>query len=222
MAVDANHEITAMPQLLELLDCDKIARRMRWGGRRRLRRRSWPGMGTTSGGHANQPPTLHAEKPFRTPPRPGTVSRLYTTEDQATTRRQRTVRVLLARGQLLAVQYAAWLGVLTFVMSPCRGEAKGWNIPGDYCPQSRRPMPGVWHRHSWTLGVENGLHWVLAVVFREAARRVQIAGSGECGVPDRWRFPAPRGYRQSSMQVKRKAGGWSLPYLMQRLGFHST
>jgi hypothetical protein len=27
---------------------------------------------------------------------------------------------------------------------------------------------------------------------------------------------------KSSMKVKRKRAGWSLPYLMQLLGFHST
>ena len=234
VAVDAkSNEITAMPQLLELLDLhDKIVTTDAMGCQKAIAETIVAGGGDyILAGKGNQP-TLHAEiqaacATAATPP--ARSPRLYTTEDHGHGREeQRTVQVLPARGQLSAAQSAAWLGVLTIVMVTrvvwCEATGVG-SREVSYFLSSLRPNArriGTAIRGHWS--IENGLHWVLDVVFREDARRVYDRTAAEnVAFLNRLALSLLRGDTgKSSMKVKRKRAGWSLPYLMQLLGFHST
>jgi predicted transposase YbfD/YdcC len=87
-------------------------------------------------------------------------------------------------------------------------------------PNARRIGRAI--RGHWS--IENGLHWVLDVVFREDARRVYDRTAAEnVAFLNRLALSLLRGDTgKSSMKVKRKRAGWSIPYLTQLLGFHST
>jgi len=177
-------------------------------------------------------PTLHAEiqAAFATSPTPpARSSRLYTTEEHGHGREeQRTVQVLPARRSLSAAQLAMWLGVLTIVMVTrvVWYEATGEeSIEVSYFlsslpPHARRIGSAI--RGHWR--IENGLHWVLDVVFREDARRVYDRTTAEnVAFLNRLAVSLLRGDTgKSSLKVKRKRAGWSIPYLMQLLGFSST
>jgi len=71
---------------------------------------------------------------------------------------------------------------------------------------------------------ENGRHWGWAGVFREDARRVYARPAAETGACwNRLALSLLRGDAgKSSLKVKRKRAGWSIPYLAQLLGFYST
>jgi predicted transposase YbfD/YdcC len=234
VAVDGkSNEITAMPQLLELLDLrDKIVTMDAMGCQKVIAETIVEGGGDYILAVKDNQPTLHAElqaafATAATPP--ARSSRLYTTEDQGHGREeQRTVQVLPARGHLASAQLAAWLGVLTLVMVTrvvwC--EATGMeSIEVRYFLSSLPPNArrlGAAIRGHWS--IENGLHWVLDVVFREDARRLYDRTAAEnVAFLNRLALSLFRGDTgKSSMKVKRKRAGWSLPYLMQLLGFHST
>jgi predicted transposase YbfD/YdcC len=234
VAVDAkSNEITAMPQLLEVLDLhDKIVTTDAMGCQKAIAETIVAGGGDYIWAVKDNQPTLHAEiqAAFATAAPPTARSpRLYATEDHGHGRdEQRTVQVLAARGQLSAAQSAAWVGVLTIVMVTrvvwC--EATGVeSIEVRYFLSSLRPNArriGTAIRGHWS--IENGLHWVLDVVFREDARRVYDRTAAEnVAFLNRLALSLLRGDAgKSSMKVKRKRAGWSLPYLMQLLGFHST
>lgn len=234
VAVDAkSNEITAMPQLLEVLDLrDKIVTTDAMGCQKAIAETIVAGGGDYILAVKDNQPTLHAESQaaFATAAPPTARSpRLYATEDHGHGRdEQRTVQVLPARGQLSAAQSAAWVGVLTIVMVTrivwC--EATGVeSIEVSYFLSSLRPKArriGTAIRGHWS--IENGLHWVLDVVFREDARRVYDRTAAEnVAFLNRLALSLLRGDAgKSSMKVKRKRAGWSLPYLMQLLGFHST
>jgi predicted transposase YbfD/YdcC len=233
VAVDAkSNEITAMPQLLAVLDLrDKIVTTDARGCQKAIAETIVAGGGDYLLAVKDNQPTLHAEiqAAFATAATPPARSpRLYTTEDQGHGRdEQRTVQVLPARGQLSAAQCAAWLGVLTIVMVTrvvwC--EATGMeSIEVSYFLSSLRPNArriGAAIRGHWS--IENGLHWVLDVVFREDARRLYDRTAAEnVAFLNRLALSLLRSDTgKSSMKVKRKRAGWSLPYLMQLLGFHS-
>jgi predicted transposase YbfD/YdcC len=234
VVVDAkSNEITAMPQLLVLLDLrDKIVTTDAMGCQKEIAKTIVAGGGDYILAVKENQPTLHAEiraafATVATPP--ARSSRLYTTEDHGHGREeQRTVQVLSARGQLSAAQCAAWLGVLTIVMVTrvvwC--EATGVeSIEVSYFlsslpPNARRIGRAI--RGHWS--IENGLHWVLDVVFREDARRLYDRTAAEnVAFLNRLALSLLRGDgSKSSMKVKRKRAGWSLPYLRQLLGFPST
>jgi predicted transposase YbfD/YdcC len=234
VAVDAkSNEITAMPQLLKLLDLhEKIVTTDAMGCQKDIAQTIVAGGGDYILAVKDNQPTLHAEikaafATAATPP--ARSSRLYTTEDQGHGREeQRTVQVLPARGYLSAAQVAAWLGVLTIVMVTrvvwC--EATGMeSIEVSYFLSSLPPNArrlGTAIRGHWR--IENGLHWVLDVVFREDARRVYDRTAAEnVAFLNRLALSLLRGDTgKSSLKVKRKRAGWSLPYLMQLLGFYST
>jgi predicted transposase YbfD/YdcC len=234
VAVDGkSNEITAMPQLLELLDLrDKIVTTEAMGCQKAIAETIVEGGGDYILAVKDNQPTLHAEiqaafATAATPP--ARSSRLYTTEGQGHGREeQRTVQVLPARGHLSSAQMAAWLGVLTLVMVTRVGwcEATGMeSIEGRYFLSSLPPNArrlGAAIRSHWS--IENGLHWVLDVVFREDARRLYDRTAAEnVAFLNRLALSLFRGDTgKSSMKVKRKRAGWSLPYLMQLLGFHST
>ncbi len=234
VAVDAkSNEIKAMPQLLEVLDLhDKIVTTDAMGCQKAIAETIVAGGGDyILAVKANQP-TLHAEiqAAFATAATPPARSpRLYTTEDQGHGRdEQRTVQVLPARGHLSTAQGAAWLGVFTIVMVTrvvwC--EATGVeSIEGSYFLSSLPPNArriGTAIRGHWS--IENGLHWVLDVVFREDARRVYDRTAAEnVAFLNRLALSLLRGDTgKGSLKVKRKRAGWHIPYLAQLLGFCST
>jgi predicted transposase YbfD/YdcC len=234
VAVDAkSNEITAMPQLLQLLDLhEKIVTTDAMGCQKAIAQTIVAGGGDYILAVKENQPTLHAEiqAAFATAaPPPARSPRLYTTEDQGHGREeQRTVQVLPARGSLSAAQCAAWLGVLTLIMVTrvvwC--EATGVeSLEVSYFlsslpPNARRIGSAI--RGHWS--IENGLHWVLDVVFREDARRLYDRTAAEnVAFLNRLALSLLRGDTgKSSMKVKRKQAGWSIPYLAQLLGFPST
>jgi predicted transposase YbfD/YdcC len=234
VAVDAkSNEITAMPELRELLDLrDKIVTTDAMGCQKDIAATIVAGGGDYILAVKDNQPTVHAEikAAFATAtPPPARSSRLYTTEDQGHGREeQRTVQVLPARGALSAAQSAAWLGVLTIVMVTrvvwC--EATGVeSLEVSYFlsslpPKARRLGPAI--RGHWS--IENGLHWVLDVVFREDARRLYDRTAAENGAfLNRLALSLLRGDTSNgSLKVKRKRAGWHISYLAQLLGFYST
>jgi len=225
-----SNEITAMPELLKLLDLhDKIVTTDAMGCQKDIAQTIVAGGGDDILAVKDTHPTLHAEiqAAFATAPTPPARStRLYTTEDQGHGREeQRTVQVLPARGYLSGAQLTLWLGVLSIVMVTrvvwC--EATGVeSIEVSYFlsslpPNARRIGSAI--RGHWS--IENSLHWVLDVVFREDARRVYDRTTAEnVAFLNRLAVSLLRGDTgKSSLKVKRKRAGWSVLYLMQLLGF---
>jgi predicted transposase YbfD/YdcC len=231
VAVDAkSNEITAMPQLLQLLDLhEKIVTTDAMGCQKEIAQTIVAGGGDYILAVKENQPTLHAEiqAAFATAATPPARSpRLYTTEDQGHGREeQRTVQVLPARGSLSAAQCAAWLGVLTLIMVTRVGWCEATGVESlevsyflsSLPPNARRIGSAI--RGHWS--IENGLHWVLDVVFREDARRLYDRTAAEnVAFLNRLALSLLRGDTgKSSMKVKRKQAGWSIPYLAQLLGF---
>jgi len=234
VAVDAkSNEITAMPQLLELLELhEKIVTIDAMGCQKAIAETIVAGGGDYILAVKDNQPTLHAEiqAAFASAPTPpARSSRLSTTEDHGHGREeQRTVQVLPARGALSAAQLAMWLGVLSIVMVTrvvwC--EATGEEslevsyFLSSLLPHARRMGSAI--RGHWR--IENSLHWVLDVVFREDARRVYDRTTAEnVAFLNRLAVSLLRGDTgKSSLKVKRKRAGWQLSYLAQLLGFSST
>ena len=234
VAVDAkSNEITAMPQLLKLLDLqEKIVTTDAMGCQKTIAETILTGGGDYILAVKDNQPTLQAEiqaafATAATPP--ARSSRLYTTEDQGHGREEpRTVQVLPAREYLSAAQGALWLGVLTIVMVTrvvwC--EATGVeSIEVSYFLSSLRPNArriGTAIRGHWSS--ENGLPWGLDVVFGADARRLYDRTAAEnVAFLNRLALSLLRGDTgKSSLKVQRKQAGWSIPYLAQLLGFPST
>jgi predicted transposase YbfD/YdcC len=228
-----SNEITAMPQLLELLDLrDKIVTTDAMGCQKEIAKTIVAGGGDYILAVKDNQPTLHAELQAafaQEPPPPPRSARGYSTTETGHGRNEhRAVRVLPARGHLAAAQEAAWVGVLTLVMVTrvvwCQATGVG-STEVSYFLSSLQPNArriGCAIRGHWS--IENGLHWVLDVVFREDARRVYDRTAAEnVALLNRLALSLLRGDSgKSSMKVKRKRAGWSIPYLAQLLGFHST
>jgi predicted transposase YbfD/YdcC len=228
-----SNEITAMPQLLELLDLhEKIVTTDAMGCQKEIAQTIVAGGGDYILAVKDNQPTLHAELQAafaQAAPPPLRSARGYSTTETGHGRHEhRGVRVLPARGSLSAAQGAAWVGVLTLVMVTrvvwCQATGVG-STEVSYFLSSLRPNArriGSAIRGHWS--IENGLHWVLDVVFREDARRVYDRTAAENGAfLNRLALSLLRGDTgKSSMKVKRKRAGWSIPYLTQLLGFHST
>jgi predicted transposase YbfD/YdcC len=228
-----SNEITAMPELLNLLDLhDKIVTTEAMGGQKDMAETIVAGGGDYILAVKDNQPTLRAEiqAAFATAPSPSArSSRLYTTEDQGHGREeQRTVQVLPARRYVSAAHLALWLGVLSIVMVTrvvwCEATGKE-RLEVSYFlsslpPNARRIGRAI--RGHWS--IENSLHWVLDVVFREDARRVYDRTTAEnVAFLNRLAVSLLRGDpSKKSLKVKRKRAGWSIPYLMQLLGFSST
>jgi predicted transposase YbfD/YdcC len=234
VAVDAKaNEITAIPQLLELLDLqDKSVTIDAMGCQKAIAQAIVEGGGDyILAVKANQP-TVHADiqEAFAQAPVPKLrSSRVATTFEKGHGRyEQRTVQVLPAREYLSAAQSALWAGVRSLVMVTrvvWEQATEGQSTEGRYFlsslpPNARRIGSAV--RGHWR--IENGLHWVLEVVFREDARRVYERTTAEnVAFLHRLALSLLRGdTSKSSLKVKRKRAGWSLSYLMQLLGFPST
>lgn len=232
VAVDArSNEITAMPELLKLLDLHaKIVTLDAMGCQKEIAQTIVDGGGDYILAVKDNQPTLHTELQAafaQAPAPPLRSSRRTTTFEKGHGRyEQRTVQVVPAREYLSAAQSAVWAGVLSLVMVTRvvweqASEAQSTEVRyflSSLPPVARRLGSAI--RGHWS--IENGLHWVLDVVFREDARRVYDRTTAE-NVAFLYRLALSllRGDpSKSSLKVKRKQAGWSIPYLAQLLGFH--
>jgi len=228
-----SNEITALPELLKLLDLqDKIVTIDAIGCQTDLAAAIVEDGGDYVLAVKGNQPTLHAElqAAFAQAPVPKLrSSRRTMTDDKGHGRaEQRTVETLPAREYLSAAQQALWVGVLSLVMvtSVVWEQATGrQRTEVRYFISSLPPVArrlGAAIRGHWC--IENGLHWVLDVVFREDARRVYDRTTAEnVAFMNRLALSLLRGDTgKSSLKVKRKRAGWSIAYLMQLLGFPST
>ena len=231
VAVKSN-EITAMPQLLKVLDLhEKIVTTDAMGCQKEIAQTVVAGGGDYILAVKDNQPTLHAELQGafaqKDPPPPRSTRGYRTTETGHGRHEHRAVQVLPARGHLSTAQSAAWVGVLSLVMVTRVVGCQATGVEStevSYFLSSLRPNArriGTAIRGHWS--IENGLHWVLDVVFREDARRVYDRTAAEnVAFLNRLALSLLRGDPgKSSMKVKRKQAGWSLPYLTQLLGFSS-
>ena len=234
VAVDTkSNEITALPELLKLLDLqDKVVTIDAMGCQTELAAAIVEGGGDYVLAVKGKQPTLYTalQDAFAHAPIPKLrSSRHATTFEQGHGRdEQRTVQVLPAREYLSAAQRALWAGVVSVVMVTCVGweQATGrQSTEVRYFLSSLPPVArrlGAAIRGHWS--IENGLHWVLDVVFREDARRVYDRTTAEnVAFMNRLALSLLRGDpSKSSLKVKHKRAGWSMSYLMQLLGFPGT
>jgi len=234
VAVEAkSNEITAMPELLKLLDLhEKIVTTDAMGCQKEIAQTIVEGEGDYILAVKDNQPTLHAELHaafVEAPPPKLRSSRRATTFGKGHGRyEQRTVQALPAREYLSAAQGALWAGVLSLVMVTrvVWEQATGAQSTevryflSSLPPNARRIGSAI--RGHWS--IENGLHWVLDVVFREDARRIYDRTAAEnVAFLNRLALSLLRGDpSKSSLKVKRKRAGWHLSYLTQLLGFPST
>jgi predicted transposase YbfD/YdcC len=233
VAVDTkSNEITALPQLLDLLDLqDKIVTIDAIGCQRELAQRIVEGGGDYVLAVKGNQPTLHTalQDAFAHAPTPKLRSSRQTTTFEKGHGRyeQRTVEVLPAREYLSEAQRALWAGVVSLVMVTCRVWEQATERQSTEVRYFLSSLPPVARRIGSAIrghwNIENGLHWVLDVVFREDARRVYDRTTAEnVAFLNRLALSLLRGDTgKSSLKVKRKRAGWSLSYLMQLLGFSS-
>ena len=229
VAVDAkSNEITALPQLLELLDLrDKIITTDALGCQKELAQTIKAGGGDyVLAVKANQP-TLHAalQAAFAAAQsQPYPSHREDTTAERGHGRQERrTVQVLPADRYLPRTLCQAWSGLLTLVMVvrvvTCQATGVVTQEVGYYIsslqPNARRVGRAI--RGHWS--IENGLHWVLDVVFREDARRLYERTVAEnIALLNRLAVSLLRGdSSKGSLKVKRKRAGWNIRYLAQLL-----
>jgi len=230
VAVDAkSNEITAMPQLLQLLDLrQKIVTIDAMGCQKDIAKIIVDGKGDYILAAKDNQPTLHAEiqAAFGTTDSPFPKHREVTTSNDDHGREEtRTVRVLPAAKYLSDATLGAWLGVLSLVMVirvvTCKATGAVSTEVAYYIsslrPNARRIGGAI--RGHWS--IENGLHWVLDVVFREDARRLYDRTVAEnVAFMNRLALSVLRGdSSKGSLKVKRKRAGWNIQYLAQLLGF---
>ena len=234
VAVEAkSNEITALPQLLELLDLrDKIVTTDAMGCQKEIAEVSMGQGGDYLLAVKAKQPTRHAEIQaafVAAGTNPASCHRKYTTEESAHGRHEyRTVQVLPAADQLSESLWDAWLGVLTVVLVTRVITCQATGVVTrevSYFISSLRPNAGRIGRAirgHWS--IENGLHWVLDVVFREDARRLYDRTVAEnVAFLKRLAVSLLRGDpSQGSLKVKRKRAGRNLGYLAQLLGFPSS
>ena len=226
-----SNEITAIPELLKLLELhEKVVTLDAMGCQKEIARTIVEGGGDYILAVKDNQPTLHAEVQAafaQAPTPPWRSSRRTPTFEKGHGRyEQRTVQVLAARDYLSTAQSALWVGVLSLVMVTRMVWEQATETPRTEVryflsrlpPLARRLGSAI--RAHWS--IENGLHWVLDVVFREDARRVYERTAAEnVAFLNRLALSLLRGDpSKSSLKVKRKQAGWSIPYLAQLLGFH--
>jgi predicted transposase YbfD/YdcC len=230
---EKSNEITAIPELLKLLNLhEKIVTIDAMGCQKTIATAIVEGGGDYVLAVKDNQPTLHAElqDAFVQAPAPKPrSSRVATTVTHGHGRvERRTVRVLPAQEALSAAQWALWLGVLSVVMVTREvwdQATEGYRTETSYYLSSLPPLArriGAAIRGHWS--IENGLHWVLDVVFREDARRVYERTTAEnVAFLNRLALSVFRGNpSKDSLKVKRKQAGWSTSYLAQLLGLPPT
>ena len=178
-----------------------------------------------------QPPVpaeLHAAFSPAAPPPPRAPRRSPPADQGPGRAEQRPGQVVPARGHLATAHRAAWVGGRTRVRVTRGGwgEAPGVESrAGRYFLRSRRPtarrLGTALRGHGSS---ETGLPGVVDGGCREDARRLSERPAAETGAGlNRRALSLLRGDPgKSSLKVKRKRAGWSLPYLMHLLGFPST
>jgi predicted transposase YbfD/YdcC len=225
-----SNEITAIPQLLELLDLrDKIVTLDAAGCQKNIARQIVAAQGDYVLAVKDNQPTLHAEvrQAFEMALENDSPKlRCHEEEECGHGRReQRVVWVLPASQKVGAL--SSWTGLATLVMvlrvvTPASTGVE--SIETSYFISSLRPcarrLAAVIRGH-WN--IENGLHWVLDVVFREDGRRVyERAAAENVGLLHRIALSLLRGdARKDSLRVKRKRASWSVAYLAELLGIPS-
>jgi predicted transposase YbfD/YdcC len=233
VAVEAkSNEITAIPQLLELLDLrQKIVTIDAMGCQTEIAQTIVEGEGDYILPVKDNHPTFHTEIQAAfaaAETNPTTSHRRYTTEDKDHGRHERrTVQVLPAADYLPESRLDAWLGLLTLVMviRVVTCQATGVvTTEVSYLISSLRPNArriGGAIRGHWS--IENGLHWVLDVVFREDARRLYDRTAAEnAAFLNRLALSLLRGDpSKGSLKVKRKRAGRNIGFLAKLLGFPS-
>jgi predicted transposase YbfD/YdcC len=234
VAVEAkSNEITAMPQLLELLDLrKKIVTTDAMGCQKEIAQTIVAQTGDYILATKDNQPSLFAETQgaFATAEKlPVATHRVYTTEDKDHGRyERRTVQVLPAAKYLSASLLAVWPALLTLVkvVRVVTCQATGvTTTETSYFISSLRPNArriGRAIRSHWS--IENSLHWVLDVVFREDARRLYDRTAAEnIAFLNRLAVSLLRGDpSKRSLKVKRKRAGRNMEYLAQLLGFPSV
>ena len=227
------NEITAMPELLKLLDLpEKIVTTEAMGCQKEVAQTIVEGGGDYLLAVKAKQPTWPAElqDAFAQAPAPKLRSSRYPTTFEKGQGRyeERTVQALPAREYLSEAQRALWAGVLSLVMVTRMVWEQAREGPSTEVRYFLSSLPPVARRSGSAIrghwSIENGLHWVLDVVFREDARRVYDRTTAEnVAFLHRLALSLLRGDPgKSSLKVKRKRAGWSIPYLMQLLGFPST
>jgi predicted transposase YbfD/YdcC len=232
VAVDAkSNEITAIPLLLDVLDLhDKVVTIDAMGCQTAIASQIIAGGGDYVLAVKDNQPTLHAEirQAFETAlEREDPRLRRYAVEEIGHGRQERRVVWVLPAGRHVSGR-AAWAGlcslvlVLRVVTCPKSGVQTVESRPyiSSLRPSVRRLAAAI--RAHW--GIENGLHWVLDVVFREDARRLYDRTTAEnIGLLNRLATSLLHGdTAKGSLKVKRKRAGWSTDYLAQLLGIPSS
>jgi predicted transposase YbfD/YdcC len=231
VAVDAkSNEIAAIPRLVALLDLrDKVVTIDAAGCQKAIAAQIVAEGGDYVLAVKDNQPTLHAEirQAFETAVETESPRlRRYSSEETSHGRHERrVVWVLPAAGQVSC--RAAWVGLCTLAMvlrvvtCPRSGAetVEVRHFISSLRPSARRLARVI--RGHW--GIENSLHWVLDVVFREDARRLYDRTAAEnVGLLNRLATSLLRGDPdKGSLKVKRKRAGWSTPYLAQLLGIPS-
>ena len=225
-----SNEITAIPQLLELLDLrDKVVTIDAAGCQKDIAAQVVAGGGDYVLAVKDNQPTLHAEvrQAFETALEDEAPElRQHRSEEVRHGRHERRVVYVLPAAKRLSCR-GAWLGLLTLVLvlrvvtCPVSGAetAEIRYFISSLRPSARRLAQVI--RGHWS--IENGLHWVLDVVFREDARRLYDRTAAEnVGLLNRLATSLLRGDpAKGSLTVKRKRAGWSVDYLAQLLGLPS-
>jgi predicted transposase YbfD/YdcC len=229
VAVDAkSNEITALPELIHLLDLrEKIVTIDAMGCQKEIAAAIVEEGGDYVLSVKENQPTLYKEiaEAFAKEEVEATSShRQYRTQESGHGRHEtRTVCVLSAKGRISALR--AWMGLLSLVTVTrvVTQQATGKvSREVSYFISSLRPNAkriGQAIRGHWS--IENGLHWVLDVVFREDARRVydRIAGQNIAFLNRLALSLLKSDNTPNSLKIKRKMGGWDIQYLAKILGF---
>jgi predicted transposase YbfD/YdcC len=223
-----SNEITATPELLRLLDLrKKIVTIDAMGCQKDIAEIVVEQEGDYVLAVKDNQPTLHAEiqTAFATAGPVPKQREVTTFASDHGREERRTVRVLPAAKHLSPATLAVWLGLLSLVMVirvvTCKATGAVSTEVAYYIsslrPNARRIGGAI--RGHWS--IENGLHWVLDVVFREDARRLYDRTAAEnVAFLNRLALSILRGdTTKGSLKVKRKRAGWNIHYLAQLLGF---
>lgn len=232
VAVEAkSNEITAIPQLLELLDLrDKIVTIDAAGCQKNIAAQIVNGDGDYVLAVKDNQPKLHAEvqQAFDTALETDSPSlRCHVEESRGHGREERRVVWVLPASKRVS-PFSSWLGLSSLVMvvrivmntvSGTESVEKSYYI-SSLGANARRLASAI--RDHWS--IENGLHWVLDVVFREDGRRLyERTAATNVGFLHRLALSLLRGdTRKNSLRVKRKRASWSVAYLTELLGIAST
>ena len=229
VAVDEkSNEITAIPELLPLLDLrEKVVTIDAAGCQKNIAAAIVDQGGDYVLAVKDNQPTLHAEIAAAfgaaAAQSAGKAGSAVTENAGHGRQEQRTVKVLPAKK--LATQQGLWVGVAALVMVirvvTCKTTGQITHEVSYYIsslkPNARTIGNAI--RGHWS--IENGLHWVLDVVFKEDAKRLYERQAAEnMAFLNRLALSLLRGDpTRGSLKVKRKRAGWSVSYLMQLLGY---